>query len=147
MHEQRLTTRLINYWEKIRSSDSRPAFFRLNPGAIDDIWQNCLALQTQPGKSDNPHYLYVHCGDAVAEAIGKDVRGEIMSAKMKFFPGVKIVKRVDDVVNGTAESPVIDDGQFVNDKGKVIKYRACLLAFGDNQAVTHVVIGVSWRAF
>lgn len=147
MHDKRLTTRLIGYWERIRPAGGVPAFIQLNPSAIDDIWQNCLALQAQPGSGEMAHYLYVHCGEAVAQAIGKDVRGEVISVKMKFFPGVTILKRIDEVARGKVQSPVLDDGQFVNDKGKVIKYRACLLAFGEKQVVTHVVIGVSWRAF
>ncbi|MCH2547008.1 MAG: PAS domain-containing protein [Alphaproteobacteria bacterium] len=147
MHEKRLTTRLISYWEQIKSEDSFPSFQQLNPSAIDDIWHNCLALQAQPASGDKRPYTYIHCGETIAEAIGKDVTGQTMTTNMKFFPGAKIIKRLDEVVTQSAKTPLMDDGQFVNEGGKVVKYRACLLAFGANDIVTHVVIGVSWRAF
>lgn len=148
MHEKRLTTRLIDYWERIRGGASAyPLFQQFNPGAVDDIWQNCLALQAQPNQGGTQQYVYVHCGETVQEAIGQDVRGQVLSTNMKFFPGAKIIKRIDEVVSLTTPSPLLDDGQFVNKNGKVIKYRACLLAFGGENAVTHVIIGVSWRAF
>lgn len=147
MHEKRLTTRLIAYWEQIKADQPFPAYQQLNPAALDDIWDNCLALQAQPLSGNLRPYVYVHCGQTVAQAIGHDLRGQTMTTNMKFFPGAKIIKRVDEVTSQSLPSPLLDDGQFVNDAGKVVKYRACLLAFGANGVVSHVLIGVSWRAF
>jgi hypothetical protein len=89
----------------------------------------------------------LHCGTSISEAIGKNLTGQTMNTGMKFFPGAKILKRINEVMTQDSPTPLLDDGQFVNDKGKVVKYRACLLAFGTNDVVTHVVIGVSWRSF
>lgn len=147
MHEKRLTTRLIAYWEQIKGEQAFPAYQQLNPAALDDIWDNCLALQAQPPAGNTRPYVYVHCGQGVAQAIGHDLHGQTMTTNMKFFPGAKIIKRVDEVTSQSLPTPLLDDGQFVNDAGKVVKYRACLLAFGSNGVVSHVVIGVSWRAF
>lgn len=147
MHEQRLTTRLISYWEQIKGASTYPSYQQLNPSALDEIWDNCLAMQAQPSVGEKRPYTYVHCGSLISQAIGKDLRGQTMTTNMKFFPGAKIIKRIDEVVAQASPSPLLDDGQFVNDAGKVVKYRACLLAFGANGVVTHVVIGVSWRAF
>lgn len=147
MHEKRLTTRLITYWEKLKGDDFCPGYEQLNPSALDDIWNNCLVLHAQPSVGEKRPYTYVHCGELISQAIGKDLRGQTMTTNMRFFPGAKIIKRIDEVVAQASPSPLLDDGQFVNDAGKVVKYRACLLAFGANNIVSHVVIGVSWRAF
>lgn len=147
MHEKRLTTRLITYWEQTKGSLDFPAFAQLNPAALEGVWDNCLALKTQPSVADKRSYTYVHCGETITQAIGKNMVGQTLSTNMRFFPGAKIIKRIDEVVAQASPTPLLDDGQFVNDNGKVIKYRACLLAFGANGAVSHVVIGVSWRAF
>lgn len=147
MYEQRLTTRLMAYWEQIKGTAEFPAYQQINAAAIDDIWQNCIALQVQPRVGDTLSYVYVHCGEAVSRALGRDMRGQALTTNMRFFPGAKIIKRLDEVVLGTTPTPLLDDGQFVNDNSKVIKYRACLLACGLNATISHVVIGVSWREF
>ena len=148
MHEQRLTTRLINYWEQLRKESSAPQYERLNPGAIDEIWQNSMVLQVQPGTGERRVYTYVHCGTEIRKAVGQDLTGQTLTTNMKFFPGAKIIKRVDEVFDLAALTPLMDDGQFVNTDGKVVKYRACLLAFmNSNRIITHVMVGVSWRAF
>lgn len=147
MYEKRLTTRLISYWEQIKADAPYPSIQQLNPSALDDIWDNCLALAAQPAVNNKRPYTYVHCGQTISQAIGKDLRGQTMTTNMKFFPGAKIIKRIDEVMGQNAGTPLLDDGQFVNDQNKVVKYRACLLAFGANGVVTHVLIGVSWRAF
>lgn len=147
MHEKRLTTRLIAYWEQIKGDQPFPSYPQLNPASLDDIWDNCLALHAQPAAGNARPYVYIHCGQMVAQAIGQDLTGQTMTTNMKFFPGAKIIKRVDEVTSQSLPTPLLDDGQFVNDAGKVVKYRACLLAFGANGVVSHVLIGVSWRAF
>lgn len=147
MHEKRLTSRLIKYWELTKKEDPLPAFSRFNTTSIDDIWQNCMALEVLPSASREKVYTYMHCGDNISEAIGKNLTGETLTTHMKFFPGAKIIKRIDEVANFQAPSPLLDDGQFVSGKGKIIKYRACLLAFLAGERISHIVVGVSWREF
>lgn len=147
MYEQRLTSRLISYWEKLKGTAEMPLYAQLNPGALDDIWDNCMVLKIEPSPAEKKNYVYTHCGSKIIEAIGQDITGQRMSANMKFFPGAKIIKRIDEVSNLSTPTPLLDDGQFVNEKSKVIKYRACLLVFGAEKHVTHVIVGVSWRAF
>lgn len=147
MQEQRLTTRLIAYWEKIKGDSPLPQYEKLNPSALDELWSNCLSLKAEPAGVDKLSYTYVHCGQEITKAIGKDLRGQRMTTNMKFFPGAKIIKRIDEVASQVQHTPLLDDGQFVNEKNQIIKYRACLLAFGTPKTITHIVVGVSWRAF
>lgn len=147
MHEQRLTTRLINYWELLKNGQPVPVYEQLNPSALEGVWTNCLALKAEPAPSGGNAYSYVHCGSEIQKAIGQDLRGQRMTTNMKFFPGAKIIKRIDEVATQAVPSPLLDDGQFVNEHNKVIKYRACLLSFGTPQKISHIVVGVSWRAF
>lgn len=147
VHEQRITSRLINYWESIKGQDQIPPYAKINPGNLEELWHNCLALKAEPGAAGETLYVYTHCGPEIAKAIGQNLTGKRMSANMKFLPGAKILKRIDEVTALTPPSPLLDEGQFVNDKNQIIKYRACLLAFGMPGSISHVVAGVSWRAF
>lgn len=150
MYEKRLTVRLVNYWDNLRKEAAQPTFATWNPAAIDDIWQNCMALQVLPSaaNTNTKTYTYVHCGEEVAQAVGKNLLGETLTTKMKFFPGARIIRRIDDVANMHSPVPVYDEGEFVNDKSQIVKYRACLVSFmARDSFVSHVVVGVSWRAF
>lgn len=149
MLDKRLTTRLINYWELIKQQDELPVIGKLNSGAIADIWQHCLLLQSLPSASEEHTYNYLFCGDEISRAIGRDMTGQTLNTKMKFFPGAKIIRRIDEVANREVNCPLLDDGQFVNDNGAVVKYRACLLAFtqANSNTISHILIGVSWRTF
>lgn len=147
MQEQRLTTRLMAYWEKIKGADALPLYEKLNPSALDELWNNCLCLRAEPSGTNKLSYTYLHCGQEISKAIGKDLRGQRMTTNMKFFPGAKIIKRIDEVASQVKPTPLLDDGQFVNENNQIIKYRACLLAFGTSKSITHIVVGVSWRAF
>lgn len=136
------------YWEQLRKDSDAPAYERFNPAAIDEIWHNCLVLEVQPGSGEKKTYKYVHCGEEIAKGVGQSLTGQMLSTNMKFFPGAKIIKRIDEVFDQAAIAPIMDDGQFVNTEGKVIKYRACLLSFmNSHRIITHVIVGVSWRAF
>ena len=44
-------------------------------------------------------------------------------------------------------TPLLDTGQFVSETSKVIKFRSCLLPFGTEERITHVVVGFSWREY
>jgi hypothetical protein len=61
-------------------------------------------------------------------------------------PGGKVLNYIDKVM--LDPKPTIEDGQFINEKNQVVKFRSCLLPFGsDRDNITHIIAGLSWRAF
>lgn len=145
MHEQRLTDRLTNYWNLVRKDDPVPDFARFNISAIEDVWQQCILFTVQPGQSGNHNVNFYNVGQKVRSIYGANMLGHTVSSSQKHFQGASIVRKVDDIIANPA--PLYDEGQFVNDKGKVIKYRSCLLPFGTKGRITHIVAGLSWREF
>lgn len=147
MHEKRLTTRLINYWERMKKDGFAPQYERLNPSIINDIWQKCLVLETQPTTGD-PVFTYVHCGEEISAAMGGSLNGTVLSGNKQLYPASAIVKRAPILFKMNVLEPIHDEGQFVNPQGNVVKFRACLLGFADhNNNVTHVLVGANWRVF
>ena len=61
------------------------------------------------------------------------------------FPVAVLIRKIHLVFANPA--PLVDMGQFVSERGKIIKYRSCLLPFGTQGVVTHIVVGLSWREF
>lgn len=145
MIEQRLTDRLTKYWELLRKEDALPVFGKFNSSAIDDVWGNCVLFTVNPSPGESVSVTFYRMGDQVKNLYKEDLTGNTLSSKQRMFKGAAIVKRMDEVVKNA--QPVYDNGQFVNQDNKIVKFRSCLLPFGKANEVTHVVAGLSWREF
>lgn len=144
MREQRVTLRLLQYWELIRKGRDIPEIHVLNPTAIEDIWPYCFRVKVE-GAAPNLSYKYEYLGEPIAKLYGRDLTSQTVDQNMTQFPGGVIHKQLGGVI--TNPSPQHHDGHFVSDGNKLIKYRACLLPFGNKEKVTHIVTGLSCRFF
>ena len=143
--DQRLIDRLTNYWHLIRKDAPVPEFVQFNISAIEDLWAQCVLFTVQPGAGQHAQVVFMKIGDQLKTLYG-DVVGRSISTSHKQFQGGAIMKRMGDVI--ATPEPVFDQGQFVNERSKVVKYRSCLLPFGTRDGrITHVVAGLSWREF
>lgn len=144
--ENRLTTRLITYWERIRKEENLPEIGRLNPAALDDVWPFCFRLTVEKSTQAAKTYRYDYVGTKITEIYGKNLTGQYATAQLKSIPGASVLKRMDELV--LTGKPLEDEGQFINEKSKIVKYRACLLPFGtEKNGVTQIVAGLSWKVF
>ncbi len=145
-HEQRLIDRLTSYWTLLRKDAPLPEFVQFNISAIEDVWSQCVLFTVQPtAAGQNPNVNFYNVGDKVKALYG-DVAGRSVNTGQRNFQGAAIVRRMGEVI--ASPQPVYDSGQFVNERSKVVKYRSCLLPFGNRDGkVTHVVAGLSWREF
>lgn len=150
INDKRLTQRLLNYWNNLRKDLVLPQFEQFNSGAISDIIENCCiwSIDISTNSQDkNKVYTYQFVGNSIKEAIGKDMTGHIVSSHLKKFPAARIINKVDNAIE--TKSPFSDEGQFINEKDKLVKYRSCLLPFGnsDGSKVSHILLGLSWNSF
>jgi hypothetical protein len=141
--EQRLTSRLVSAWEKLKADNEMPEYTRLNKDVIADVIVNCCIVSVNgQGK---PIYKYEYVGDAVVQAYGKNPSGEYHHSSVR-MPASALCIRMDQVI--IERKPLFDDGQFINENNKVVKYRGCLLPYKNPaNEVSHILIGLSWRAF
>jgi hypothetical protein len=144
MHEQRVTSRLMKYWDNLRKDAEIPAFAKFNSAAVEDIWGQCMLFMVNPGQGKK-HYTFYRVGDAVRKMYQEDVVGQVLTPHHASFKGANIIKRIDEVI--AHPTPVFDEGQFINKKSKMVKFRSCLLPFGNDDKVSHVIVGLSWREF
>lgn len=146
MHDKRLTNRLITLWENIRKDRAMPEAAWFNPASVDDIWNQCFKLKREGAAATFSNYCYEYMGSMIAEAYGQDLTGKTVNAQSKHFPGARIISKIDGL--GVSFAPLMEEGQFINTHGKVVKFRSCLLPFGNaGNELTHVIGGVSWRSF
>jgi hypothetical protein len=136
----------MNYWELIRQEHIMPDISRLNSQSIAEIWPNCLLIKVQARSGNSRMYQYDFMGEQIRHAYGKDMTGEFVNPAVRSVPGSKILQKMDMVIEQVA--PYYDEGQFVNNASKIVKYRSCMVPFGGlDGMVTHVLVGISWRAF
>jgi len=145
MHDQRLTTRLINYWESIKKERDIPPMELFNPQAIDDLWQRCFVISVRTDHSKIT-YTYSYVGDDIKTIFGSNMVGQKVNSKMVFTPARKMIEKMDEAV--TMPDPKLLDGKFVDENSNMIKYRSCLLPMGhDKQNITDIIVGISWTSF
>ena len=145
MQDQRLVNRLQNYWDLIRRGKSMPNFSQFNPSTIDDLWAHCMVLSVAPTQNGR-RYMYSYVGDALVQMFGSNLLGSAVDSKAVNYPFSVIIKMLD----ATYEQGKVatDQNQIINDKGKIIKYRACFLPFGtEGRGITHFVVGISDKQF
>jgi hypothetical protein len=144
--EQRLSERLLSYWNVLRKDEPMPDFSHFNSSAIDDLWQQCILFTVSPALDNKTAALnFYQIGDKLGNIYGANMIGRSFTAGQQHFQGASIVRRMQDILENPV--PITDMGQFINEKSKVVKFRSCLLPFGRNGKVTHVITGLSWREF
>jgi hypothetical protein len=144
MYEQRLSVRLRKHWDLMRKEKAYPDFRQFNAAMVEDVWPECflIGLDTRVGVN----YKYEYMGENLVEIYGRDMTGQYIDHKVKHFPGVIVFKKLEELLRGSR--PEEDGGCFTTPEGKIIKYRACFLPFGnDNQQITHIIVGLSCRMF
>lgn len=144
--EHRLPDRLITYWSSLKKGQALPDFSQFNASSIADIWQHCVLFTVAPPVDNKPVVLnFYQIGDKVKQLYGSDMVGRSFNTAQRHFQGAAVVRRIEDTID--APQAITDAGQFVNERSKVVKYRSCLLPFGREGRVTHVIVGLSWREY
>lgn len=144
--DRRLSTRLVHYWERLRTGQEIPLIQKLNISAISDLWISCLQLRLERSHNGFNSYIYEYIGKNITALYGEDLTLRFAHSKMPGLPGTELLKTVDHAVRDIA--PALEEGQFRSTRGALVKYRACALPFSDaKRAVSHVVVGLSWKEF
>ena len=146
MNEHRLGDRLITYWNTLKKDQKMPDFAHFNASSITDVWQNCVLFTVAPSNDGKPYTLnFQQVGESVRGLYGNDMVGRSFNTSQRHFQGAAIVRRMEEVI--VSPCTLSDVGQFVNERSKTVKYRSCLLPFGRDDKVTHVIVGLSWREY
>jgi hypothetical protein len=144
--EHRLSDRLIGYWNTLKKDLPMPDFGHFNASSIADVWQYCVLFNVTPSVESKPFILnFQQIGDLARGVYGNEMIGKSFNTSQRHFQGSAILRRVDEILK--SPTYLTDIGQFINERGKVVKYRSCLLPFGRDGKVTHVVVGLSWREY
>lgn len=145
--EKRLVNRLHKFWQMMKQEDEEiPEFSKFNQNKIADMWENCVLFSVvNDGLVKMYHCEYV--GLNLKSAFGKDLTGKYTNSKNQYEPpGRKFIEYLDKCL--ADKEFIMSQGSFVNDEDRIVKYRDCIMPFRSYDGkITHIVAGVSWKAF
>ncbi len=145
-NEKRLSHRLVHYWHQLKGDrDELPDINTFNHHAVEDLWPACLRVVITKSGEHNL-YKYEFIGEDIKRIYGKDLTGQQVTSTIRVLPGASVLSALD--TPEPLSEPALEQGQFINEDHKVVKYRSCVLPFGNqNLPVSHAIIGLSWRTF
>jgi hypothetical protein len=140
--ERRITLRLLAYWEKQRLGRLMPTEQDIDPEDLRDLWDSCFLVRVVDlAKSD---YNYTYLGQAIADAYCHGMLKDDPEGMVS--PSAHRLARNYARVVGTCK-PLLEEGEFVNLKQEMVKYRQCLLPLGTDGQIESIFGGMHFRIF
>lgn len=141
----RLTERLLAYWETLRAARLYPSEAEVDPDALGALWDSCFLVRLGDA-SAAPSYKYTYLGLSLIEAYGDDLAHEGLREAL-VDPASGVLAPHFEEVRRTSR-PVLHDGEFTNRRGMLVKYRSVLLPLGTSDGgVQYVLGGMKWRFY
>ena len=139
--KKRITEILMESWEDSKGMKTLPSDKDLNPDSLEDVLENCFIINI--GHADDGKYNYKFVGDKILEAYGSDM------TKRKDYEKGNPLSYKDKILRiQSTKSPLIDEGQFTNYCGNIVKYRQCLLPLSrDGVNVDTILGGMRFKIF
>lgn len=138
--EARITAIIIDHWEQVRGDRRFPSQQDLDPNYLEPYLDSCFLIKVEELMHTGKHN-YVYIGKNILEAYGSSATHaqnegvDPLSHKDKFE---EVLKR---------RLPVLDEGEFMNQDGRIVRYRQCLVPLGNNGVVESIFGGMRFKVF
>lgn len=135
--EQRITFRLIKYWEDLRCGRPMPMLSEVKTRDIEDVIDDCFMIRLL----DNNERQYAYIGSNLHN---------LQVMMLKNDPPQKyealLQQAIEDVI--TKRRPLLMDKiDQCQNSGHAVRYSLCLLPFGGNLGVNGILGGVRFKLF
>lgn len=144
--EQRITRKLISYWHECKGTNLIPLKQDINPEALNDVWIDCFLVEVTEHQKHSHHFRYTYIGPRIIAAYGDNVTGADIQTSLLSPSGAHISYIFEEAID--TKKPVLDESEFRNLQQILVRYRQCVLPFGDKKGnVTCLLGGMRWGAF
>lgn len=141
--ERRITLRLLAYWEQLRGERDFPHEREIEPEALADLWDHCFLIRTRD-LSNTFDYNFTYLGSAIRNAYLSGMLDDAFTGLIS--PNASQLSCSFGKVLET-RSPIMEDGEFRNLRGQVVKFRQALLPFGEVGDITAIFGGMRFKIF
>lgn len=127
--ERRITLRLLAYWEKLRRGRTMPTEAEVTAHDIADLWQDCFILHFDSESRLRTDY------------IGPDLLSLLQHHMDRKSPVMLEGKAAQSWLADMQKTPrpILHEGEMTNAKGRLVRYRQCMLPLGDDDRLTAIL--------
>lgn len=141
--EQRLTFRLLSYWNRVRGNRSMPMLSDVNISEITEIWHFTFTIDLLDPGGHKFHYF----GPSLASVFGQDYTGEYLADVMEQDGGMlsNTIGFYDKVVEKA--EPALEAASFYSE-GNEVRYRSIIVPFStDGTTIDYLVGTTNYKVF
>jgi hypothetical protein len=139
MHqEQRLTFRLLSYWNRIRADKEMPALTDVNIHEITEMWHFSFTMDVSKPLAE---HFFQYFGPGLAAIFGEDHTGDKVQAAMHESALLSNTLGFYEKVISTA-TPQTESSSFFMD-GKEVRYRSLIVPLSSNGTAIDYVMGTT----
>lgn len=144
MTEQRVTSILLEYWNRLRGSRPYPSESELSPDDLKEIWDHVFLLRVGGGETGGYNFRYEYMGESLIRAYGDNLTGIDVYDALLSTSRDTIVEDVLKTIKSRA--PHQQDAEFDNVNQVRIKYRRLLCPLGTDDGRINYIVGVMrWK--
>jgi hypothetical protein len=119
-HDKRITNLILDHWNAVKGLKKFPSEKDLDPAFLEQLLDNCFLIKTE-GIFDGK-YNYKFLGKNIMNAYGSDLTRSMDDTSENPLSQRDKIKELL-----THKRPIVDEGEFRNINGNLIKYRQCLV--------------------
>lgn len=142
-HHPRINEQLELYWQGLKGDKPMPFEHDVNPDALKEIWDSCFLVSARA----NGTFAYNYLGKSLIDAYGDDLTGREIAEHLLGPHPESLFHSFKKVAQSGV--PLVDEGDFTNSKGNIIKYRTCVLPLAgtEEKKVGFLLGGMKWKAY
>lgn len=128
--ERRQCLQFVYYWDELRGERMMPAEDDIDTEheVIREVWDHCFIVQV--GDLANEKLRYTYLGPAIVDAYQHQLSSR-EGAQMVSLNASKLISAYRQVM--ATRRPIIHNGEYNEGHDDIIKFRQCLLPFGNDQ--------------
>ena len=135
--EQRLTFRLLSYWNRIRGDKKFPSLSDVNISEITEMWHFTFTIAVSGPVSD---HMFQYFGPELASIFGHDYSGESMENAMQDLMISNTIGFYDKIFE--TKAPISESSSFHKDGGEV-RFRSLIVPLSSDGTVIDYVLGTT----
>ena len=138
--ERRTSLILLQYWNELRDERPMPREDEIDPDRLSEIWGHCFLLQIRDVKHVKD-YNYTYLGPTLINAYN-DGTLDRFNGKMVAPEANRVSHLFEQVIQD--KDPLIDEGEYVNPVGRVVKFRQSMLPLAGPDGTVESILGGAW---
>ena len=135
--EQRMTFRLLSYWQRVRGDKTFPSLAEIAIHEIEDMFHQTFVIKL--GDTEGDH-LFEYFGPDLATKFGEDFTGQFVIDCMKEASVYNTIGFYEKVLE--VRGPVSESSEFHLD-GNEVRYRTLLLPLANDGMFIDYIIGTT----